>query len=60
MFSQQAVKNGSLMVDSPSNVFKGVKIPFGSLDSLPADFSKSLGYEFYILEDGVPLELNPE
>jgi hypothetical protein len=59
-FCQQADKSGGLVVDNKSRVFKVVKIPFDSYNSLPAVFEKSLGFEFYNLGQDGPFELDPE
>ena len=59
-FCQQAEKSGGLVMDNKSRVFKVVKLPFDSHDSLPAVFKRSTGFDFYTQDQGGPLELDPE
>ena len=60
LFCQETEKNGSLVVENKSRLLKMVKTPFDTLDSLPDAFKTDLGYDFYALEKGKPLELEPE
>jgi len=60
LFCQEAEKNGGLVVENKSRLLKVVKTPFDTLDSLPDAFKSVLGYDFYALEEGKPLELDPE
>ncbi len=59
-FCQLAEKSGGLKVGNKVRVLKVVKTPFDTLDSLPGVFKDVLGYDFYALEGGKPLELDPE
>lgn len=61
-FCQQAEQSGGLVVQNKSRVLKVVKTPFPQIESdcLPDVFNTVLGYDFYTLEDGKPLELDPE
>ena len=60
LFCQEAEKNGGLAVENKSRVLMVVKTPIDKLDSLPDAFKTVLGYDFYALEKGKPLELDPE
>jgi len=61
-FCQQAEESGGLVVQNKSRVLKVVKTPMPAeaLDCLPDVFKSVLGYDFYTLEEGKPLELDPE
>ena len=61
-FCEEAEKTGGIRVNNKSRVLKVVKTPCqsDSADSLPAVFKAIDGYEFYTVEDGAPLELDPE
>ena len=61
-FCQEAEQNGGLVVHNKSRVLKVVKtpLPADGLNFLPDAFKTVLGYNFYILEEGKPLELDPE
>jgi hypothetical protein len=61
-FCQQAEQNGGLVVQNKSRVLKVVKtpLPADALNCLPDVFKSVLGYDFYTLEEGKPLELDPE
>lgn len=60
LFCQEAEKNGGLEVENKSRVLKVVKTPFDTHDSLPDAFKSVLGYDFYALVEGKPLELDSE
>jgi hypothetical protein len=60
LFCQEAEKNGGLTVENNSRLLKVVKTPVDTLATLPDAFKSVLGYEFYTLEEGKPLELDPE
>jgi hypothetical protein len=47
-------------VENNSRVLKVIKTPVDSLAALPDIFKSVLGYDFYTLEEGKPLELDPE
>jgi hypothetical protein len=58
-FCERAEQSGGVVVDNKSRVFKVVKTPVDTQESLPSVVKNVLGYEFFIFEDGVPLELDP-
>ena len=58
-FCQSAQQTGGLVVGNKSRVFKVIKTPVDTQESLPAPMKDILGYEFFTIEDGVPLELDP-
>jgi hypothetical protein len=58
-FCQSAQQNGGLTFDNKSRVFKVIKTPVETQDSLPAPMKELLGYEFFTEEDGAPLEFDP-
>ena len=60
LFCQEAEKNGGLVVENNSRLLKVVKTPVDTLATLPNAFKSVLGYDFYALEEGKPLELDPE
>ncbi len=60
LFCQEAEKNGGLTVENNSRLLKVVKTPVDTLATLPDAFKLVLGYDFYALEGGKPLELDPE
>jgi hypothetical protein len=58
-FCAQAEQNGGLVVDNKARVFKILLSPVDTQESLPAMVKDILGYEFFTLEDGTPLPLDP-
>jgi hypothetical protein len=60
LFCQEAEKNGGLTVENRSRVLKVIKTPINNHASLPNAFESITGYDFYTLEEGIPLELDPE
>ena len=57
-FCKRAEASGGLALHNHSRVFKVLKAPLGSEASLPDAVRALLGYEFFVIEDGVPLELD--
>ena len=51
---------GGTAVDNKARVFKVLKTPVDTQDALPPLVKNILGYEFFTMEDGAPLELDPE
>lgn len=47
-----------LFVDHKARIFKIIKTPVESEKPLPSIMQELLGYEFFIFEDGVPMELD--
>src|SRR5678816_2580986 len=58
-FCESARERGGLVVDNKSRVFKVIKTPVDEQASLPAPMKDLLGYEFFAVKDGAPLELDP-
>ena len=58
-FCQSAPETGGLVVGNKSRVFKVIKAPVDTQESLPAPMKDILGYEFFTIENGVPLEFDP-
>jgi len=58
-FCQSALENGGLVIGNKSRVFKVIKSPVDCQEALPAVMKEVLGYEFFTLKDGVPLEFDP-
>ncbi len=57
-FCERAERGGGLVQDNKSRVFKVVKVPMDSEASLPDSVRDLLGYAFYVIQDGAPLELD--
>ena len=47
-----------LFIEQKARVFKIFKTPVDTEDTLPAIMQELLGYEFFVFEDGVPMELD--
>ena len=58
-FCQSAQQTGGLVVGNKSRVFKVIKTPVDTQESLPAPMKDILGYEFFTVKDGAPLEFDP-
>ena len=58
-FCNSAQQSGGVVVDNKARVFKVIKTPVDTEESLPPAMKDSLGYEFFTFEDGAPLELDP-
>jgi hypothetical protein len=58
-FCKRAEQSGGIIVDNKARVFKVLKTPVDTQDSLPPLIKDMLGYDFFTLEDGTPLELDP-
>ena len=57
-FCDQAERSGGVVRDNKSRVFKVLKGPLDTEATLPGAIRSVLGYDFYVLEDGAPLELD--
>jgi hypothetical protein len=57
-FCQRAEERGGMVVDNKARMFKVLKAPVDTQESLPPLVQAVLGYEFFTIEDGVPLELD--
>ncbi|NJO13543.1 MAG: hypothetical protein HC872_08850 [Gammaproteobacteria bacterium] len=58
-FCSSALRNGGVTIDNKSRIFKVIKTPVDTLETLPDVVQQSLGYEFYDFEEGEPRELDP-
>jgi hypothetical protein len=58
-FCQSALQTGGLVIGNKSRVFKVIKTPVDTQEPLPAPMKALLGYEFFTVKDGVPLEFDP-
>ena len=58
-FCKRAEQSGGVVVGNKARVFKVLKTPVDTQESLPAVVKDILGYEFFTMEDGTPLELDP-
>jgi len=58
-FCQNALQTGGLVIGNKSRVFKVIKTPVDTQEPLPAPMKELLGYEFFTVKDGVPLEFDP-
>jgi hypothetical protein len=57
-FCKCAEKNGGVVIDNKSRIFKVLKTPVETQEKLPEVMRAVLGYEFFTMEDGTPLELD--
>ena len=57
-FCQRAEQSGGIVVENKARIFKVLKAPVDTQESLPAVMKDILGYEFFTIEDGTPLELD--
>jgi len=59
-FCKRAEESGGMVVANKARIFKVVKTPVDTQESLPQVVQGVLGYEFFTIEDGAPLELDPD
>ena len=57
-FYKVAQQYGGITIDNKSRIFKILKTPVVSQESLPFEMKNALGYDFYTMEDDVPVELD--
>lgn len=57
-FCEKADESGGVVVENKARVYKVLKTPVENQDPLPAVVQGVLGYEFFTMEDGSPLELD--
>lgn len=57
-FCEHADQSGGLLIKHKARIFKVLKSPVESEDPLPSIMQELLGYEFYRIEDGVPVEMD--
>lgn len=58
-FCELAEKSGGVVVANKARVFKVLKTPVETQESLPSVVKDLLGYEFFRVEGDTPLELDP-
>ena len=58
-FCAAAARTGGVTMGNKSRVFKVIKTPFETVTPLPEAVQQTLGYEFYVLDNGDPQELDP-
>jgi hypothetical protein len=58
-FCKSAEQSGGVVVENKARVFKVLKTPVDSQESLPSVLKDVLGYDFFTYDDGTPLELDP-
>jgi hypothetical protein len=57
-FCKCAEASGGMVVANKARIFKVLKAPVDTQESLPQVVQDVLGYEFFTIEDGAPLELD--
>ncbi|WNM62261.1 toll/interleukin-1 receptor domain-containing protein [Candidatus Nitrospira neomarina] len=57
-FCKRAEQRGGVTVENKSRIFKVLKTPVDTQESLPSAMKGALGIEFYTTKDEVPLELD--
>ena len=57
-FCRRAEQSGGIVVANKARIFKVLKAPVETQESLPQVMKDILGYEFFTIEDGAPLELD--
>ena len=57
-FCKRAEESGGIVVANKARIFKVLKAPVDTQESLPKVMQAVLGYEFFTIEDGTPLELD--
>lgn len=57
-FCKSAEQSGGVVVENKARIFKVLKTPVDTEESLPSVIKDLLGYEFFAFEDGAPLELD--
>jgi hypothetical protein len=58
-FCDSAERTGGLSVDNKARLFKVIKTPLDTADTLPGVMRSMLGYEFFTFDGETPLELDP-
>ncbi|MEO8122671.1 MAG: toll/interleukin-1 receptor domain-containing protein [Burkholderiales bacterium] len=58
-FCDTAAQHGGLTIGNKSRVVKVVKTPVEAIDMLPPIVQLTLGHEFYAVDSGEPIELDP-
>lgn len=57
-FCKRAEQSGGMVIANKARIFKVLKTPVPTQETLPAVVKEVLGYEFFTIEDGTPLELD--
>ena len=58
-FCKCAEQSGGIVIENKARIFKVLKTPVDTQESLPSVVKDVLGYEFFTFEDETPLELDP-
>jgi hypothetical protein len=58
-FCEAAARTGGVTIGNKSRVFKVVKTPVEPGTELPPSVQRTLGYEFFAVDEGEPKELDP-
>jgi hypothetical protein len=57
-FCRTAQQSGGITIENKSRIFKVLKTPVDTQESLPSEMKDALGYDFFIYEDEAPVELD--
>jgi hypothetical protein len=57
-FCKTAQQYGGISIDNKSRIFKVLKTPVDSQENLPLEMKDVLGYDFFMMEDDAPVELD--
>src|SRR6185436_1663411 len=57
-FCKRAEQSGGMVIANKARIFKVLKAPVDTQETLPQVVRSVLGYEFFTIEDGTPLELD--
>jgi len=57
-FCRTAQQSGGITIENKSRIFKVLKTPVVTQESLPSEMKDALGYDFFIYEDEAPVELD--
>jgi hypothetical protein len=57
-FCEAARLTGGIVVDNKARIIKVIKTPVDDEAPLPSAMKETLGYPFYVLDEGAPLELD--
>ncbi len=58
VFCEEAEKAGGLRLDNRCRVFKVLKLPLPEGEALPQPMQDMIGYPFFVVEEGAPIELD--
>jgi hypothetical protein len=57
-FCKTAQHSGGMTIDNKSRVFKVLKTPVDTQETLPLEMKDALGYDFFMMEDDAPVEMD--